>query len=279
MVVESDDQILDCHCRPNLPPIAVGDNIIWQPLDGEQRGVIVACQPRRSSLKRYHKYDGEKLIASNIDQVAIVVAPIPERSANVLDRYLLLAELQQLEAIIIINKQQLVTDANQAKLEQIAAYYHEIGYQVLQTDANSEQGKLELEQQLSDKTTVFVGVTGVGKSSLTKMLIPDLAIRIGELSLTSQEGMHTTTTARLYHLPLSGNIIDCPGIRELSIGQLSALQILQGFIELDALSKQCKYRNCNHINQQGCALTRLIDDQSILGRRYQSMLQLFGTST
>lgn len=242
-----------CVARSNLGSIAVGDKVIWCP---EKNGpdVIVAVEPRRSKLHRYHKFDGDKLVAANIDRLYIVVAAEPSRAMNVLDRYLMLAEIQHIQPVIVFNKTDLLEAEALADLQDFLAYYADIGYPVIYTSTHTPRGLTELANSLNQKTSIFVGLSGVGKSSLIQCLLPDEHLAIGELSARSREGNHTTTTAKLFHLPQGGNLIDCPGIRELAVGNLSVAEVLSGFPDIATLAAQCQFRDCSHVHEPGCAL-------------------------
>jgi ribosome biogenesis GTPase len=269
-VETNDGSIVHCHARRNLGPIAVGDRVVWSQ-DEHGNGVIVAVQPRSTQLFRYHKYDGQKLIASNIDQLYIVVATEPPRAMNVLDRYILLAELQDITPIIVFNKTDLLDAAVLATIQASLTYYEKLGYAVHYTSVTKKAGLTALNESLLAHTSIFVGLSGVGKSSLVKALLPDLAIEIGELSERSREGNHTTTTAKLFHLPHQSALIDCPGIRELAMGNITPLQVIRGFVEIARVANHCKFRNCCHENVPGCAIAAAIEAGDINPDRFASL--------
>jgi ribosome biogenesis GTPase len=258
-----------CYARKNLGAIAVGDQVIWRA--GEQEfGVIVAVKPRRSELFRYNKFEGNKLVAANVDQLFIVVACEPPRAMNVIDRYLMLAELQRITPIIVFNKVDLLDAEDLADIKEYLSYYQTLNYPVLYCSTTNEEGITALLKQLADKTSIFVGLSGVGKSSLIKMILPGEDLTIGELSEKSREGNHTTTTAKLYNLPQGGHLIDCPGIRELSVGSLTAQEVLRGFKELAAEAAQCQFRDCSHSHEPGCALLAGLASEKINPDRFAS---------
>lgn len=273
--VEYQGQIFRCQCRQHLNDTVVGDIVSWQ-FDDEtaKTGVILAIQPRRSYLSR-SAYDGkEKMIAANIDSMLITVAAEPQASINVIDRYLVLAELQMIKPVIVCNKTDLLTPETQQAMQIILETYQKLQYQVLYLSAEKEKNLQMLQTVLHQKTSVFVGLSGVGKSSLLKALLPEQDIRIGDVKKAAKIGRHTTTTAQLYRLPGGGAVIDSPGIRELAVNQYNAEQIAQGFVEFATYLGQCKYRNCRHKNEPGCALLKALNDEKICQQRWQAYINL-----
>ena len=273
-VEDHSGKVWRCFLRQNLGAIAVGDRVIWLPSDNATN-VITAILPRKNTLTRYNKFTGSKLIAANIDQLFIVVASEPPRAINVLDRYLMLAELQHIKPIIIFNKIDLLDQEDLVLQQDFLRLYQDIGYQVIYTSVIDAQTIDHLKSLLAGKTSVFVGLSGVGKSSLIKCIAPNIEIVVGELSLKSREGNHTTTTARLYHLENNATLIDCPGIRELAMGDLTRAQVIQGFKELWQLAGDCQFRDCKHEHETGCAILAAIESGKLAPDRlisYQNII-------
>lgn len=272
--VETDDgSIFRCNQRQNIAEITCGDQVIWQPA-GEQSGVVVALQPRRSLLCRPDFQNRIKLIAANIDQIFIVTAPQPQISTGLIDRYLVAAEHFGFAPVIVINKSDLIGEHERDGIEATATLYRHLGYQVLYTCAHQEHGLDTLISQLRSHTSIFVGHSGVGKSSLAQALLPSEAIRVGALSEATGKGTHTTTVSRLYHLPKGGNIIDSPGIREFGLWEMTPEQVTQGFVEFRPLLGQCRFRNCSHRHEPGCAL-RDAEQQGIISpQRLESYFRI-----
>ena len=212
--------------------------------------------------------------AANLDQIVIVIAPEPPPHANLLDRYLAAAEDAGLRAVILLNKTDLIGDP--ASLDALLEPYRAIGYSVLRASAHSMQGLAELEAALAAHTTAFTGQSGVGKSSLIAALLPREDIRIGELSHAATKGRHTTTTARLYHLPAGGDLIDSPGIREFGLGHFDARRVARGFIEFRPWIGSCRFRDCRHHDEPGCALREAVAHGAVSSQRYASYLQIIG---
>lgn len=258
-------QIHRCHLRTNMAALVTGDRVVWRPeltagddsraTAAPATGVVVAGLDRRSLLARPDSHAGlPKPVAANIDYIAIVIAPEPEPFANLIDRYLVAAEATGITPLLVLNKTDLLTPANRPAIDALLEGYAAIGYRVLRAAARQQHGLDELQTVLKGATGVFVGQSGVGKSSLIGALLPGVDIRVGALSQGEAKGRHTTTTARLFHLPGGGDLIDSPGIREFGLGHLSAAEIEQGFIEFRPWLGRCRFRDCRHRQEPGCAL-------------------------
>jgi ribosome biogenesis GTPase len=253
-------QVMRCHLRANLEPLVTGDRVVWQPRAGADgsptSGVVVASLPRRSLLSRPDSHAGiPRPVAANIDQIIVVIAVQPEPFTNLIDRYLVAAEAADIEPVLLLNKSDLLDERSRVAIEPLLAIYQGLGYRVLTCSTRLASGLDELRELLAGATSAFVGQSGVGKSSLISALLPGVDIRIGELSQAESKGRHTTTTARLFHLPAGGGeLIDSPGIREFGLGHLSREQVEAGFRELRALRGRCRFRNCRHEQEPACAL-------------------------
>lgn len=256
-----------CHFRSNLGSLVTGDQVVWCP--GNPMGVVVAVLPRHSALHRPDPYGDLKTVAANIDQIFIVIAPYPEAHANLIDRYLIAAHTIDLDPILIINKQDAIDEKIKPKMDLLENTYRQLGYPVIKLSTQSKSGFDELISALKDKTSVFVGQSGVGKSSLINALIPDAQLRVGNLS-EKHQGTHTTTSAVLLHFPEGGDLIDSPGIREFGLWHMEPEEILDGFIEFRPYIGHCKFRDCSHSHEPGCALLKALDDEKISQSRMDS---------
>ena len=239
--------------------------------NGDPMGVVVAQRERHSVLSRPDPYGKLKPVAANIDQIMLVVAPVPQPYANLIDRYLVAAEAVGIEPVILLNKMDLLDsdpDLTQS-LDELLAIYPTLGYRVLRTSIK-DSGLTELHSALSERTSVFVGQSGVGKSSLVNVLLPEADIRVGALSEATQKGTHTTTTAQLLHLTCGGTLIDSPGIREFGLWHMSKEQVEQGFREFLPLLGTCKFRDCQHDHEPGCAILKAAESGAISTRRLNS---------
>jgi ribosome biogenesis GTPase / thiamine phosphate phosphatase len=269
-----DGQTLACLMRQHLGSVVVGDQVIVAIDKPEDGGVITACHPRRNALSRPDPKGELKTIAANIDHVFIVTAPVPEPFAHVIDSYLVAVENLNLPASIVLNKSDLLNGANSDALPELWATYRDIGYEILVTSCVEAHGLDHLNSHLTDQVSVFIGQSGVGKSSLIQHCVPEEALRVGDISTASEKGRHTTTTARLYHLPQGGSIIDSPGIRAFHLWQVDADTIAQGFKEFQAYLGKCRFRNCAHAAEPGCALREALERGDIAASRFDSFQRL-----
>ncbi len=267
LLVEAESgELFQCTGRRNIELSVAGDQVIFQPTN-DDKGVVTALLERDNSLTR-----SQKLIASNIDELWLVVAIEPHYQFELIDRYLVVAENANLPINIIVNKIELADDFK--KVEQDFAMYESSGYGVSYVSVKQNIGIDQLKQNLNDKTHIFLGQSGVGKSSLINELIPDLNLRVNEISDKSKLGKHTTTNTTLYHIPSGGDLIDSPGVREFQLDDLSEKEILNGFREFKPFIGECKFRNCAHINEPKCAIKTAVESGKISQKRYQSYLSL-----
>lgn len=274
VLIEHEGARQRCHLRANLESLVTGDEVIWRP--GDPYGVVVARQPRQSELLRPDTMGNLKPVAANVDQILIVIAPAPEPHANLIDRYLVAAENVDIEPVILLNKSDRIDDDNRTSLAELLAPYPNLGYRVLEASCKTQDGLAALLDTLAGRISVFVGQSGVGKSSLVNALLPDANTRVGELSEARDKGTHTTTTAELFHLPDGGSLIDSPGIREFGLWHMEREQIERGFREFQPLLGLCKFRDCKHQQEPGCALLAAVEAGEISQRRMESYRHILG---
>ncbi len=265
-----------CHLRANLDGLVTGDQVTWRP--GDSTGVVVAREPRRSELRRPDPYGKLKPVAANIDQILVVIAPLPEPHANLIDRYLVAAEAVGIEPVLVLNKSDLLgaDTALRQHMADLLEVYPQLGYRVV--EVSSQSGSLaELEEALQGRISVFVGQSGVGKSSLVNTLLPEADLRVGALSALRQKGIHTTTTAQLFHLPGGGSLIDSPGIREFGLWHMQRDQVEEGFREFRDLLGHCRFRDCSHNHEPGCAILAAAECEEISAARLASYRHIVAT--
>lgn len=278
IIVETDDKKqVHCKIRQNLGGIACGDNVVIQideNSDNKQQAIVIAVKERRNLLEKTGFADKAKVVAANVGQVAIVCSVSPEPNPYLIDRYLVATENLGADALIIINKADLISDENKESINTLKETYEKIGYKSILTSVKNNTGTEELKSELIDKVSIFVGLSGVGKSSLVKMLLPESEIRIGETSVTSGEGKHTTTVSSLYHLPDGGSLIDSPGVRDFTPCNTNKENIVNGFIELEHYKGYCKFANCTHTTEPGCAITEALKEGELSQQRINSFRKM-----
>ena len=272
---ENQGEIYRCFQRSNIESLVTGDYVIWQ--EGDPVGVIIAVLPRENFLERPSSLGELRPVAANIDQIIIVIAPLPEPHANLIDRYLVAAEHYQLSPVLLMNKSDLLDENNRSEMEALLSIYRDIGYPVLSVSSKTGAGMDELKTLLDDKTSVFVGQSGVGKSAMINRLLPAANTVVGSLSEARDKGRHTTTSARLYHFSEGGDLIDSPGIREFHLEHLDKETLLNGFLEFRPFLGHCKFRDCQHDKEPGCRLKQAIEDQQINPLRMNSFRHILQT--
>ena len=269
---EDEGRLIRCTQRSNLPRLVTGDLVVWSD-DGADGGVVLALGQRRNFFGRPSPEGQFKAIAANIDSVLIVFASSPTPHVSLIDRYLVAIEQLQLTPVLVLNKLDLLNQAELANLDNMLSPYRDIGYPVYKVSAEDGRGMLELEQLLASHTTILVGQSGVGKSSLLNKLSSGKLADVAPLSETWGRGTHTTTTSSLYHMP-GFDLIDSPGIREFGLGHIDEHQVFEGFIEFRPFAGSCKFRDCSHRHEPGCALQAALESGQIGVERVESYFRI-----
>lgn len=257
----ADGETLLCFPRGKKSEAACGDQVTVQ--RSADQGVIDSIAPRQSLLYRSNAFK-EKLIAANVTQIVIVVATEPSFSDELVTRCITAAESQDMQALIVLNKIDLA-DRVPAARETLSPFAR-LGYRILEVSAHSDGETLR--PFLSHHTSVLVGQSGMGKSTLTNALIPDAKAPTREISEALDSGKHTTTHATLYRLDADSSLIDSPGLQEFGLGHLSAGEIEHAFLELRPLLGQCRFRNCRHDREPDCAVQTAVRSGQMDPRRY-----------
>jgi ribosome biogenesis GTPase len=260
--------------RQHLGSCVSGDHVVFR-LDQQGNGVVEAIKPRTSELTRPTPHAGIKTIVANVEQVFVVVAPLPDYSSLILDRYLVACELAQIPAHIVLNKTDLLDAQQQTYFEQQLNIYRSIGYLCFSANCTEGFGIDQLLPQMSGKRSILVGQSGVGKSSLINRLLPNVQAITGGVSENSRLGTHTTTASRLYFLPDNGWIIDSPGVREFGLSHINPERLIDGFIELKPHAGECKFRNCRHLNEKGCAIITAANEGKITHQRLENYQKIY----
>jgi ribosome biogenesis GTPase len=267
--MDENNDVHRCHLRPNLAHLVAGDRVLWR--KNEQGGVVSTQLERQSEIKRPDVRGQLKAVAANVDLIVIVIAPEPEPFGNLIDRYLVAAYLAGIETVIALNKSDLIATNEESRA--LLKRYETIGHNVIETGPD-DRSTSALNDLLSDQTAVFVGQSGVGKSSMINRLIPDQELRVGALSESVLKGKHTTTTTEVFLRPEGGLIIDSPGIREFGLQHVAPEDVAPGFKEFHPFIDHCKYRDCRHLVEQGCAVLAALDAGSISQERYDSFVNI-----
>lgn len=268
VIVEGEDKKLyTCTLRQNLGTLVTGDNVIWQAID-DTTGVVIACDPRRSVIIRPDRRI-TKPIAANVDVLVIVVSlsPLPEQTT--IDRYLILANTLKIKALIVLSKFDLMATRNHEDLLNRLQVYEQLGFKFIKLSAKNKLGIETLRHELKDVTSILVGQSGVGKSSLLNMLVPNAKATTSALSQDAF-GRHTTTASTLYHLPDGGHLIDSPGIRQFNLRHFTAEEILKTFNEFSPYLGKCQFRNCTHTKESNCALLNAVHENKIAAFRLEN---------
>lgn len=283
-VEAADGRIHRCNLRRTLKSVVTGDRVVWRPGNEATtgiKGIIEAIHPRASVLTRPDFYDGVKPIAANMDQIVIVSAILPELSVNIIDRYLVACETLEVEPLIVLNKIDLLAAQERAWVDETMEVYRRIGYRVLMVSSQTREGMEALENALTERVSIFAGQSGVGKSSLLNALLPPehTQILVNTVSDNSGLGQHTTTAARMYHFKHGGQLIDSPGVREFGLWHLEADQVTQGFVEFRAYLGGCKFRDCRHDTDPGCAIRAAVEKNEISAVRFENYHQILDSMT
>jgi ribosome biogenesis GTPase len=269
VVIEADDgSSYSCHSASRKIKPLPGDTVRWKP-EGAATGIVTQIQPRSTVLTRVDRRGAGQPIAANLTQLVVVVAAEPDIDWLVLDHYLVAAELSHLKPAIVFNK----TDLQPEVPRQLEIY--EGIAPVFATSKYDEQINADLLKCLAGERSVLVGQSGVGKSSLLNALLGKKAQAVGELSDKLRQGKHTTTGSVLYRLENGGELIDSPGVRQYAPYIEHENDVAGGFREFHALSPDCRFADCRHIAEPGCAVKSALDTGAIAQRRYDNYKNLY----
>ena len=232
---------------------------------------IKKIQKQFNSFCRADNRGRKQHIAANVDQIMIVMAVEPFPTRDILNRYLVTAEHEGIDPILIFNK----SDIDSKVFINVINQYEQLGYHVFKTSKHDTKTIDAIKPLLKDKTTVIVGQSGVGKSSITRVMMPSVILKTGKLSEKTGKGAHTTSVTQMYYdEPLNANIIDSPGVWEYGLWVMTPHEIAGGFREFQAYLGQCKFSNCTHIHEPECAIMKAVKDKEIRNSRYESYLRI-----
>lgn len=262
-------------------PIAVGDKVEFFIEDEQENSAIITGISKRDNYMvrtSPHNRHQKHIVAANMD-LALLVATIkePRTSGGFIDRFLITAEAYHIPAVIVFNKADLLTGKYEEEWLERKAIYEKIGYPTFAATAIKGDGLDELTALIQDKTTLFSGHSGVGKSTLINYFIPDKNLRVQEVSAWSGKGQHTTTFAEMFDLPGGGRIIDTPGVKEFGIVDMTREELSHYFPEMKARIQDCRFNNCIHINEPGCAVKAAVEAGEISMERFESYIAILSS--
>ncbi len=276
-VIQDGNKQLTVFSRTKASKAVCGDFVEYEIITDQP--IITKILKRNNVLSRTGFRKQVKPIAANLSQLCIVCAPFPGIKSEMLDRYLIAAATLKLSACLIFNKSDLLhKDAEQkAIVEALMPVYEKLNITVISTSINDEESINKLRHYLTNQTSIFAGESGVGKSSLIQEVVPELSLRIGELSENSQLGKHTTTHSELFNLPNNTKIIDSPGVRSFDVSHFEKQDIQHGFEEFRDLAQDCRFNNCQHIAEpeKHCVIKQAVSHGKIFAERYSNYVKIY----
>jgi ribosome biogenesis GTPase len=284
-VLHGDGKIIDCSVKGKLRiseyrttnPIAVGDNILFEIDEKGNSGIITEVLDRRNWIlrKASNLSKHSQIIAANIDQAFLMITIIlPETPVEFIDRFLITAEAYRVPAKIIINKTDLYGEDETAKMEYLESIYQNIGYECVRLSMKELRNYEELKQLMKGKISLISGYSGVGKTTLLNALNPLLNLKTAEISDYHKQGKHITTFPEMHHMPFDAFVIDTPGIRGFGVVDMERNEIYHFFREIFEKSKECRFNNCLHLDEPGCAVRAAVEKGEIAFLRYKSYLNI-----
>ncbi len=255
-----------------LRPVC-GDRVEAEPIEREADWLITAIHPRRNTLSRPNLRGRAEALAANVDLLAVVTAGAPAPDWYVVDRYLCAAELMAAEALVVYNKVDL--DLLGAEQQRELDDYRQLGYPAFAISATTSEGVEQLDAHLAGTTAIVVGQSGVGKSTIINRIAAEASQRTAEISEKRDEGRHTTVNSVMLPLAGGGEVIDSPGVRDYSPAIDDLRDVGRGFREIAAAAGGCRFSDCRHLREPGCAVKHAVDDGTISGRRYESYRRLY----
>jgi len=250
-----------------LKPVC-GDRVLAEPIENESDWLITEILDRSNVLNRPDSSGKVEILAANIEMLVVVAAASPDADWFVVDRYLCAAENMGVKSIVLFNK------SDVGKADSNFDDYEVIGYDTIRCSAKSGENIGQVASTLRDQTAIIVGQSGVGKSSIINSLLGEKSLRTAEISGKTREGRHTTVNSEMLGLPGGGTVIDSPGVRDYAPALADAGQVLRGFREIDEAGQDCRFANCRHLREPGCAVKTAVESGAISARRYESYRRL-----
>jgi ribosome biogenesis GTPase len=284
-VLTSDHRIIQCQVRGKIRlegrsttnPVAAGDIVDYIP-ENEREGNITFIHPRKNYIirKSVNLSKEAQIIATNLDQALLVVTITrPQTTPGFIDRFLITADAYDIPATLLFHKMDQYDEEELEEVNELMRIYEEIGYPCIKTSLETKEGLSEVHDLIAGKISLISGHSATGKSSLVNHFIPGKDLRIGEVSESSNKGQHTTTFAEMHELPFGGFIVDTPGIKGFGLVDIPKEELHHHFIEFFALLPECKYHNCLHLNEPGCAVRKALDEGTVAPSRYNSYVSMY----
>jgi ribosome biogenesis GTPase len=281
----SEGRIIQCQVRGKIRlegrsttnPVAAGD-IVDYVLENESEGNIAFIHPRKNYIirKSVNLSKEAQIIATNLDQALLVVTTTrPQTTPGFIDRFLITADAYDIPAVLLFHKIDQYNEKERKEMMALADVYGRIGYKCIFSSLMTGEGLDEIHSLIQNKITLISGHSATGKSSLVNQCIPGKDLRIGEVSESSNKGQHTTTFAEMHELPFGGFLVDTPGIKGFGLVDIPKEELHHHFIEFFELLPNCKYHNCLHLNEPGCAVRKALDEGNIAPSRYNSYVSMY----
>ena len=279
-----DGTIVECRVKGNFRlkgirstnPVAVGDNVIFDMREDSTAYITEILERRNYIVRKASNLSKQShILAANLDICFLIVTiNHPVTATTFIDRFLAAAEAYRVPMVLVFNKTDLYDDADNEELDYLTALYGSIGYQCLHTSATNGKGIEDLKEMMRGKVSLLAGNSGVGKSSLVNAIAPEIAARVGEISKSHDTGMHTTTYTEMFEFMPDSFIVDTPGVKGFGTYDMEVEEISHYFVEFFELSKDCRYGNCTHTHEPGCAVLEALERGEIAPSRYQSYLSI-----
>lgn len=279
-----DGTFVECRVKGNFRlkgirstnPVAVGDNVVFDVREDGTAYIVEILERKNYIVRKASNLSKQShILAANLDQCFLVVTiSHPVTSTTFIDRFLASAEAYRVPVTLVFNKADLYDQSESEELEYLTALYKSIGYRSIVTSVLQGTGIEELKAEMNGKVSLFAGNSGVGKSSLVNAVAPQLEAKVGEISKIHDTGMHTTTYTEMFEIMSGSYIVDTPGVKGFGTYNMEAEEISHYFVEFFELSKECKYGNCTHTHEPGCAVLAALERGEIAPSRYQSYLSM-----
>lgn len=279
-----DGTFYDCRVKGNFRlkgirstnPVAVGDHVLFDVRDDGTAYITEILERKNYIVRKASNLSKQShILAANLDLCFLVVTiSHPTTATTFIDRFLAAAEAYRVPVVLVFNKTDIYNSCEEEELGYLTALYETIGYRCLHTSATDGRGIGELKEMMKGKVSLLAGNSGVGKSSLVNAISPEIAARVGEISKTHDTGMHTTTYTEMFEIMPGSYIVDTPGVKGFGTYNMEAEEISHYFIEFFGLSKNCRYGNCTHTHEPGCAVLEALERGEIAPSRYQSYLSM-----